>query len=270
MIFLLITRDPDTARRAEAAGVDRLFVDLEILGKRERQAGRDTVISGHSFDDIRRVRSALTTSEVLVRLNPPNPASAEEVERAIEAGAQLLMLPMFRTPEQLGAFAALAKGRVPVVGLVETKEAADAIREVARVPGVSELYIGLNDLHLALGKRFMFEPLADGTVDRLAAEIRGAGLPFGVGGVARVGEGLVPGERVLGEHLRLGSTRVILSRTFQKAPGAELAADLARLRDAEAAAARRSPEDVERERRALGDAVAEVARRMSGILPGPP
>jgi 2-keto-3-deoxy-L-rhamnonate aldolase RhmA len=261
MIFLLITREPEAARRAEAAGVDRLFVDLEILGKRQRQAGRDTVISGHSFDDIRRVREALTTSKVLVRLNPPNPASAEEVELAIAAGAQLLMLPMFRTPEELGAFATAVRGRVPVVGLVETKEAAESIREVARVPGVSELYIGLNDLHLALGRRFMFEPLADGTVDRLAAEIRGAGLPFGFGGVARVGEGLVPGERVLGEHLRLGSTRVILSRTFQKAPGAELSQDLARLREAEAAAALRSAEEVEHDRLRMIAAVDQVLGR---------
>ena len=269
MILLLITKDPETARRAEAVGVERIFVDLEILGKRERQAGRDTVISGHSFDDIRRVRDAVSASRVLVRLNPPHPGGAEEVERAIDAGAQLLMLPMFRTADERAAFAAAARGRVPVVGLVETKEAAEAIAEVARAPGVSELYVGLNDLHLALGKRFMFEPLADGTVDRLAAEIRAAGLPFGFGGIARVGEGAVPGELVLGEHLRLGSTRVILSRTFQKAPDADLAKDVPRLRDAEAALSRRSPAEVEGDRHRLRAGVEEVLRRMSGILPGP-
>lgn len=261
MIHLLITNDPETARRAEAAGVGRLFVDLEILGKPERQAGRDTVISRHSFEDIARIRGALTSSSLLARLNPVNPATAEEVEKALAAGAQLLMLPMFRRPEEIETFAKAVRGRAPVVGLVETKEAAEAIREIARVPGVSELYIGLNDLHLSLGKRFMFEPLADGTVERLAAEIRAAGLPFGFGGVARVGEGLLPAELVLGEHLRLGSSRVILSRAFQKGPDADLAKDLARLREAEAALATRTPEEVEAGRRKVVEVVEALAAR---------
>lgn len=261
MIFQLITRDPEFARRAEAAGVDRLFVDLEILGKRERQKGRDTVISGHSFDDVARVRASLTTASLLVRLNPPNPGSPEEIERALAAGAQILMLPMFRTPEELGAFAGAVAGRAPVVGLVETREAAERIAEIANVPGVAELYVGLNDLHLALGRRFMFELLSDGTVDRLAAALRAAGRPFGFGGVARVGEGLLPAELVLGEHLRLGSTRVILSRAFQKGGTADLAADVARLRQAEAALARRSAEEIESNR-------LDVRARVEAVLRG--
>ncbi len=261
MIFLLITKDPEAARRAEAAGVDRVFVDLEIVGKRERQGGRDTVISGHTFDDVKRVRSALTTARVLVRLNPPGPGTAEEVERALEAGAQLLMLPMFRTPAELGAFASAIRGRVPAVGLVETREAAEGISEIVRVPGVAELYIGLNDLHLALGRTFMFQPLADGTVDRLAGVIRGAGIPFGFGGIARVGEGLLPAELVLGEHLRLGSTRVILSRTFQRGVDVDLALEVRRLREAEAILAGRSPEEVERGRARVAAAVGEIVRK---------
>jgi hypothetical protein len=41
-------------------------------------------------------------------------------------------------------------------------------------------------------------------------------LPFGFGGIARVGEGIIPGEVILGEHQRLGSNSVILSRTFHR------------------------------------------------------
>ena len=60
----------------------------------------------------------------------------------------------------------------------------------------------------------MFEPLANGLVERVAAAARRQGLRFGFGGIARLDEGLLPGRDVLAEHLRLGSQAVILSRTF--------------------------------------------------------
>ena len=60
----------------------------------------------------------------------------------------------------------------------------------------------------------MFEPLADGTVDLLTEKIGKKGLPYGFGGIARIGYGMLPAERVITEHYRLGSTFAILSRSF--------------------------------------------------------
>ena len=60
----------------------------------------------------------------------------------------------------------------------------------------------------------MFELLADGTVERLTKKIRAKGVPYGFGGIARLGEGDLPAEKVIMEHYRLGSTRAILSRSF--------------------------------------------------------
>lgn len=60
----------------------------------------------------------------------------------------------------------------------------------------------------------MFELLADGTVERLTKKIKAKGLPYGFGGIARLGEGDLPAEKVIMEHYRLGSTRAILSRSF--------------------------------------------------------
>jgi hypothetical protein len=84
------------------------------------------------------------------------------------------------------------------------------------VPGLSEIFIGLNDLHLDMNLKFMFEPLASGMIDQAVETIKQSSLPFGFGGVARVGEGFIPGELVLAEHVRLGSSSVILSRTFHR------------------------------------------------------
>lgn len=214
--FMLITNDPALAHHVESCGVDRVFVDLEQLGKQERQGHLDALISSHSMADVSRVKTHLSRAELLVRLNPLHSDTNREIDEAVMGGADLLMLPMFRGADEVRQFADLVDGRTGVIPLVETYEAAQAIDKIVCVPGVTEVYIGLNDLHLDMRLKFMFEPLASGLVDKLAEVIKAAGLPFGFGGIARVGEGIIPGEMVLGEHLRLGSSSVILSRTFHR------------------------------------------------------
>ena len=68
--LMYITNDVQVARMAEEAGVDRIFVDLETLGKAERQGGLDTVQSKHTVADVERMRTAVTSAKLLVRVNP--------------------------------------------------------------------------------------------------------------------------------------------------------------------------------------------------------
>lgn len=65
----------------------------------------------------------------------------------------------------------------------------------------------------------MFECLADGIVEYLAEKIRNKNIKLGIGGIARINEGELPAEKILKEHIRLGSEMVILSRSFKKADG---------------------------------------------------
>lgn len=60
----------------------------------------------------------------------------------------------------------------------------------------------------------MFELLTNGVVEMLCKKFSSKGLPYGFGGIARIGTGAVPAEYIVQEHYRLGSTRAILSRTF--------------------------------------------------------
>ena len=76
------------------------------------------------------------------------------------------------------------------------------------------IHLGLNDLHLELGMKFMFQLLSDGVVEQLGNKIKAAGIPFGFGGIARLDSGMLPGADVLKEHVRLGSSMVIVSRSF--------------------------------------------------------
>lgn len=268
--LMLITASPEVAREAERAGVNRIFVDLEVIGKRERQRNRDTVISGHTLEDVAAVSRVLETAELLVRVNPLHPGTADEVNRAIDLGADLLMLPMFRSAQELDGFCRIVAGRAGVVALVETPEAAKDLAAIAKVPGLSEVHIGLNDLSMALGMDFLFEPLASGMIDQMASVLRDAGLPFGFGGVARVGQGDLPAELVLGEHVRADSSAVILSRAFHGGKAAaerviverlNLAEEIAALRSVEDRLRKRTPEEVERDRIRTKEAIERIAAR---------
>lgn len=216
MKLFMITNCPDLAGFAIASGVDRIFVDTEILGKDARQGHLNTVISRHTLEDVRRIRPVVPRGRLLVRVNPVHEGSKVEIDLAIEAGADVLMLPMFHCAEEVELFIAAVDGRARCSLLVETVSAAANLKACVEVPGVDEVHIGLNDLHLELGLDFMFEPLACGMVDSMATILRDSGKNFGIGGIARVGEGLLPAELLLAEHVRLGSSAAILSRTFHR------------------------------------------------------
>ena len=194
--------------------MDWVFVDLEVRGKVERQAGRNTVISGHTLNDVVAVRRVLTTSRLLVRVNPWGPGSEAEVDAVIAAGADIVMLPFFKRTEEVAAFVAAVRGRARTCLLVETPEAVECIDEILEVPGIDYAHIGLNDLRIAYGMHFIFEPLADGTVERLCRKFAARGLEYGFGGMARIGKLLPPAENIVTEHYRLGSSMVILARSF--------------------------------------------------------
>ncbi len=131
--LMYITNRPDIAQIAETAGVDRIFVDMEFIGKDERQKGLDTVKSHHTVSDIYAIKAAVESAEVLVRVNPIHdalpdyPSSAEEINASVEAGADIIMLPFFKTAEEVRTFLELVGGRTRTMLLLETPEAVEKI-----------------------------------------------------------------------------------------------------------------------------------------------
>lgn len=213
--LMYLTNDAEVAAIAQAAGVDRIFLDLELRGKEERQGHLDTVISRHSLSDVRRLKAALTSSQLLVRVNSMYDGSETEINKVIEDGADIVMLPYFKTVKEVSDFVTICKGRVKTCLLFETPEAVDHIDEILAVSGIDEVHVGINDLHLGYHLHFMFELLANGTVEALCRKFAAKGIPYGFGGVGRPGGNVaLPAERILAEHYRLGSQQVILSRAF--------------------------------------------------------
>lgn len=211
---MYITNDVDDASLAEKSGVDWIFVDLEINGKEDRQGHLDTVISYHSITDVKKIKSVLTTSKLLVRVNPIYCKSQEEINTVIDDGADIVMLPFFKESSEVEKFVEMINGRASVCLLLETKEAVNNLDEILSIKGIDYIHIGLNDLHLSYELNFMFELLSLGIVENIVNKIKAYDIEYGFGGIANLGKGELNSELILNEHLRLGSTMTILSRSF--------------------------------------------------------
>ena len=222
------------AAASDAAGVDRIGVDIERLNKNARQAHvANARISAHDLGDLVRLGAAIRRAALFARLNPLHDGSADEVATALGHGASVLMLPYFTTAREVERFVRLVDGRAAVSLLLETAAAAMRLHDILAVGGIDEVMIGLNDLHLSAGLDHPFELVASELMAPLSAQIRAQGIRFGFGGLARTGDDSlpVPADLVIAQHARLGSTAAWLSRSFFAGlEKAALGAEITRLR----------------------------------------
>lgn len=214
--LMYITNSPEVASIADGAGVDRIFIDLEQYGKEKRQKNWDSVKSKHSISDIPKVKSAVKNAQIFVRTDPIFDGFSDELEGVLACEPDVVMLPYFKTVREVETFIKAVDGRATTSLLLETRGAAEQIDDIISVGGIiDEIHIGLNDLSHSYGKKFLFEELADGTVDRLVERFKADGIKnYGFGGIASLGSGLLPAEMIIPEHYRLGSNCAILSRAF--------------------------------------------------------
>ena len=263
---MYITNSPEVALIAENAGVDRIWIDLEIVNKEERQKGRNTVISAHSIEDVSKVKEVLTKSQLLVRVNPINENSKAEIDAVIKNGADVVMLPMYETVEEVRKFLEYVNGRAVTVLLLETIGAEKCLDEVLKIPQVDEIHIGLNDLHIQYKNKFMFELLSNGKVEEICRKIAKTSKPYGFGGIAQLNEGNLPAKYIIAEHHRLGSTRAILSRSFtnynimldRKNASEEFENSLREIKEYEKSLATKSAEFFEENHKILSDIVNKI------------
>jgi len=218
MKLSLITNNPVLANLAEDVGIDRILIDLERLGKAERQINRCLFLSDHCFNDIERIRRVLNRANLMVRIDPLHYDTKVQVNNVIDAGADLVMLPYFHRLDEARHFLDLVGNRAATVLLVETREAAEVLGELTNLPGLSEIHIGLNDLSISSGKAFLFDLIADGTIDDLCNTLRSSGLPFGFGGIGslRRRDLPIPPELILAYQVYQGSSLGWLGRSFRE------------------------------------------------------
>lgn len=216
LLTLLWSGDPILAARADAAGVDRIGLDLEVIGKAERQKSLGTWISPHRADQLRVMRQAVTRGELFCRINPIHDGSKTEIDRVIEYGVDVLMLPMFTTVEEVETFVGLIDGRAKAVLLLEHRLAAERVEQIVRVPGLDCIHVGLTDLALSLNAPIRFALMASDLMDRIAAAVHGQGLRLCVGGIGRAMDDSqpIPTDMIYSQYARLNATGALISRAF--------------------------------------------------------
>jgi hypothetical protein len=214
MKYIAITNQPHNAKKYVDCGVDWVMVDLEKIGKQTRQKDLNTLISNHTISDVVKVREQIEDKNLLVRINPLGEWTKKEIDDVISAGAGMVMLPFFKTVSEVKKFIELLRGRAKAFLLLETMEGVKNASAIASLQGIDFIHVGLNDLHIERKTRFMFEFLSDGYLDDLAKIFKFHGISYGFGGISRVGNLKPPAERLIAEHIRLGSDAVILSRSF--------------------------------------------------------
>jgi hypothetical protein len=251
--LLLFSTDPVRIRAAVAAGIDAILVDWENRGKQQRQSEADTEINHDTLDDLRRVRAA-TDARVICRINGYDPEiTPGETAAAIEAGADELLLPMARAPEEVLRTLDLAGGRAGVGMLIETTDAVRRVEQFAALP-LTRVYVGLNDLAIERRTPNLFTAVADGTLEAVR---RAFSVPFGFGGLTLPERGWpVPCRLLIGEMARLGCSFSFLRRSFRAdTEGRDLRSEVPRIRRALAEAAARPPAAIAADRRRLVEAI---------------
>jgi 2-keto-3-deoxy-L-rhamnonate aldolase RhmA len=215
-VLTLWTDDPRLAAIADRAGIQRVGLDLETDGKAERQRGLGTWISPHRIERVPAIRESLRNSRLFARVNPLHRGSREEVERLLDLGVQVLMLPMFTSADDVVRFAELVARRASVVPLLETRAAAEQICELVTIDGIEEVHIGINDLALSLGARCRFDVLNSDVVQRVADIVRRAGLRLGIGAIGRVRDGRlpVPPDLIYARYVQLGASAALIARSY--------------------------------------------------------
>ncbi|MGH7857694.1 MAG: hypothetical protein ACREQY_10230 [Candidatus Binatia bacterium] len=230
----LWTNDPGRARAADLGGVDRIGLDLETVGKAARQAGLGTWISRHTLDDLPAIRSALRRARLFVRCDPYGPHSRGQVERLVDAGVAVIMLPNFEDPDVVLRFLDLVRGRAEVVPLLERMRAAERADRLASIAEIREIHVGINDLAVDLALTHRIAVYASPVLDAIATAVTGAGKRLGIGGLGRAFDVdlPVPSDCVYAQYPRLRANGALLSRSFFRGdlPDRSIAPEVAKLR----------------------------------------
>ena len=185
---------------------------------------------------------------------PERPLDPREIEEAVAGGADEVLLPMVRGPEEVLEAIRIAAGRCGVGILVETRDAVRRAAELARLP-ISRAYVGLNDLSIERKSRSIFEPLVDGLVDGIRPLFR---VPFGLAGLTLPDGGRpIPCRLLISEMARLACAFSFLRRSWRRdVAGLDPRVELLRVRSAIDDAGRRGDAEIARDRAELAGSVA--------------
>ncbi len=226
--FTMITNDMLIASRADQAGVNHIGLDFETLGKRERQPGLAEWVSDHHLDEVKPVADAVHNGFLFARTDPLHEGSKIQIENLLQHGVNSLMLPMFKSADEVSQFIDLVNGRAYISILLETPPALVRLDDIIKLSGIDEISLGLNDLYRAFGLKSHFEILTSDLMIMVSEKVREHDIRFGFGTLGKVRDANlpVPPDLIYAQYPRLGATSGRLFRFFLGENPYELDLDL--------------------------------------------
>ena len=261
-MLTLWTADPELARNADKAGIDRVGLDLESIGKDKRQPIElGTWISPHCIKHVCAVAAALKHAALFARTNPLHANLEAEVEQLLDLGVRVLMFPNFQDVGDLEQFLRLVRGRAKVIPLVERLKAVRQIEQIIAMKEIDEIHIGMNDLTIDLGLPTRMSLLVSETLACIASVVSHAGKRLGVGGLGRAFDTNlpIPSDLIYAQYPRLGATSALIARVFapELLSAAELSHEIGGLRERMHYWFTICPEELDASRRTLKSHLAE-------------
>tara|TARA_Y200000002_G_scaffold379812_1_gene389902 strand:+ start:1709 stop:2479 length:771 start_codon:yes stop_codon:yes gene_type:complete len=216
MNYIAITNNISDAHVVSASSVDQIMVDIETLGKKERQKEKNAIISNHILADVAKLNQENLHSDIICRINPYHHNTTYEIDSLIEYKPKAIMIPMINDVQNLDKIIRLVKGNFSIIPLIETPYSLLNVERILEREYIKQMHFGLNDLGIALGYSNLFKILNDHSFGKLFQIASSSYLEIcGFGGIGNpLYKNSVDPLYILDEHKRLGSNSVILSRAF--------------------------------------------------------
>lgn len=229
MKYFFFTANQLLAKKALECGVDYVIIDWERRGKDKRQLNKGFEINEDSEEDAKRIANEVGVP-ICIRINALSEETEEEVRRALDCGAEVVMLPMSQSVDQVQCFLDILGGRAKSLIQIETKH---LLEEVVALKNLDWdfTHVGLNDLMLSRNKSNIWESVYDGTVSEICKKLQGRA--YGFGGLTTVDGGFpIPAKWIIKKMVADGCSVGILRRSFKSdIIGRDMCDEIAKLRD---------------------------------------
>ena len=213
--YIAITNSPEEAKVLDACGVPQIMVDIEIIGKVERQKGKNTIISDHQVEDVKVLKALNLNAQIICRINPYYEGIRSEIDHAIEYGADIIMVPMITNFSQFEEMCKMINRRCAILPLIETPYSLLKLGDIIEAGSIKQIHFGLNDLFLALGMINLFEVMLSPVFAEIVKWTSERVPLVGVGGIGDPNKAnKVDPLYLLDQHKSINSKSVILSRSF--------------------------------------------------------
>jgi 2-keto-3-deoxy-L-rhamnonate aldolase RhmA len=251
--LFLFSTNLSLIQEAIESGLTGVVVDWEFYGKDKRQAGADTQINRNSPQDLQKIHEH-TSAHILCRINQVGAETRTEIEQAITHGADEIILPMVRHPDEVKTALEITSNRIGVGIMLETVAATEKMDELASFP-ISRVYVGLNDLAIERRTDNIFTAVSDGLVEKIREHFHL--VPFGFAGLTLPDAGYpIPCRLLIAEMARLDCDFSFLRRSFHRdIAGKDVQKELPRISAALDIAKERTPAQVQLDRLELNEAI---------------